>query len=139
VRTQPVKALVAVAAVLAAAAAFAADLTPEQIIRRHVEAANRGDVAAMAADYAENAVILEPGRTVHGRAAIQSMFGGVFGSAAPAKFTVTPTRIWSDGDVGFITWTANAGRFQGSDTYLVRNGKILVQAVFIGAVPPSAR
>jgi hypothetical protein len=63
----------------------------------------------------------------------------VFGPAARTRFTVTPTRIWSDGDVGFITWTANGGRFQGSDTYLVRDGKILVQAVFIGAPPPAAR
>jgi ketosteroid isomerase-like protein len=129
----------AAAAALAAAPAGAQDFTPEQIIQRHVEAANRGDVAAMAGDYAEDAAILEPGRAVHGRAAIQATFDGVFGPSARIRFTVTPTRIWSDGDVGFITWTANGGRFQGSDTYLVRHGKILAQAVFIGAAPPAGK
>ena len=124
------------AAVLAAAPAFAQDLTPEQIIQRHVDAANRGDTVAMAADYAEDAVMMEPGRAVHGRAAIQKAFDGVFGPNARVKFTVTPTRIWSDGDVGFITWQANGGRFSGGDTYLVRHGKILAQAVFIGGAPP---
>ena len=129
------------AAVLAAAPALAADFTPEQIIRRHVEAADRGDAAAMAADYAEDAVMLSPGRVVRGRAAIQAGFEGIFGPKAPIKFTVTALHIWSDGDVGFISWTANDGRFKGSDSYLVRHGKILAQAVYIGAStePPAGK
>ncbi len=134
---KPSPAPLAAAALLAAALAFAQDLTPEQVIRRHVDAANRGDAAAMAADYAEDATILEPGRAVHGRAAIQAVFEGVFGPGARMKFTVTPTRIWSEGDVGFITWTANGGGVKGADTYLVRHGKILTQAVFIGGPPPA--
>ena len=129
--------VLAAAALLAAAPAFAADLTPEQIIHRHVEAANRGDTAAMAADYAEDATILEPGRAVHGRAAIQATFDDVFGAKAKLKFNVAPTRIWSEGDTGFITWEANGGAFKGGDTYLVRHGKIIAQAVFIGGAPPA--
>jgi uncharacterized protein (TIGR02246 family) len=125
------------AAALAAAPALAQDFTPEQIIQRHVAAANRGDAAAMAGDYAEDAAVLELGRAIHGRAAIQAAFEGIFGSKAKMKFTVTPTRIWSDGDTGFITWTANGGTVKGSDTYLVRHGKILAQAVFIGGGPPA--
>ena len=77
------------------------------------------------------------GRAVHGRAAIQATFDGVFGAKAKLKFTVTPTRIWSDGDTGFITWEANGGAFKGGDTYLVRDGKIIAQAVFIGGAPPA--
>ena len=123
--------VLAAAAVFAAAApAFAQDFTPEQIIQRHVDAANRGDSAAMAADYAEDAAMLEPGRALHGRAAIKAAFDGIFGPKARTRFTVTPTRIWSDGDTGFITWTANGGTVKGGDTYLVRHGKIIAQAVF---------
>jgi uncharacterized protein (TIGR02246 family) len=120
------------AAAVTAGPAWAADFTPVEIIQRHVAAANRGDAAAMAADYAPDAVMLEPGRSVQGRAAIQAAFDGVFGPKARIKFAVTPTRIWSEGDVGYITWTANEGRFQGGDAYLVRHGQILAQAVFIG-------
>ena len=129
--------LLAAAVLIAAAPAFAADLTPEQIIHRHVEAANRGDAAAMAADYAEDAEILEPGRAIHGRAAIQGAFEGIFGSRAKTKMTVTPTRIWSEGDTGFITWEANNGAIKGGDTYLVRGGKIRAQAVFFGMQTPT--
>ena len=121
---------------LAAAPAFAQDFTPEQIIQRHVDAANRGDTAAMAGDYAEDAEVLELGRAIHGRAAIKAAFDGIFGAGAKTKFTVTPTRIWSDGDTGFITWTANGGAVKGADTYLVRRGKIIAQAVFFGGGGP---
>ena len=126
-----------VLAAVMAGQAYAADLTPEQIIQRHVDAGNKSDAAAMAADYADNAVVLQPGQAVQGRAAIQAMFGRLFGG--PQKVTITPTKIWSDGDVGFVTWEANGGAIKGTDSFLVRGGKILVQAVFIGAQPPPAQ
>ena len=131
--------LMVAAAALAAAPAFAQDFTPEQIIQRHVDAANRGDTAAMAGDYAEDAEILDQGRAIHGRAAIKAAFDGIFGPNAKRKFAVTPTRIWSDADTGFITWTANDGAVKGSDTYLVRHGKIIAQAVFFMGGAASAR
>lgn len=131
--------LLVAAAVMAAAPAWARELGPEQIIQRHVDFANKGDAAAMAGDYAEDATILEQGHAIHGRAAIQAAFEGIFGPGAKVKFTVTPTRIWSDGDTGFITWTANGGAAGGSDTYLVRHGKILAQAVYFGAAAPRSR
>jgi ketosteroid isomerase-like protein len=121
----------------APALARAADLTPEQIIQRHVDFGAKGDAAAMAADYAEDGVVLQPGQAAQGRAAIQAMFARIFGPGAP-KVTITPTRIWSQGDVGFITWEANGGALKGTDSFLVRGGKILVQAVFIGGAPPPA-
>jgi ketosteroid isomerase-like protein len=128
-------------AVLAAAPALAqaADFTPEQIIQRHVDAGNRADAAAMAADYAEDAVMLQPGQAVEGRAAIQAAFARIFSPTAAQKLTITPTRIWSQGDVGFVTWEANGGAIKGTDSFLVRGGKILVQAVFIGAMPAAGR
>jgi ketosteroid isomerase-like protein len=122
-------------AVLAGSQALAADLTPEEIVHRHVEAGNKGDSAAMAADYAEDAVVLQPGQAVEGKAAIGATFARLFGPGAP-KLTITPTKIWSQGDVGFVTWEANGGAIKGTDSFLVRGGKILVQAVFIGGAPP---
>jgi opacity protein-like surface antigen len=128
----------AAAIVLAAAVAgqaFAADFTPEQIIHRHIEAGNKGDAAAMAADYADDGVMLQPGQAVQGRAAIQAAFTRIFGGAQ--KLTITPLKIWSEGDVGFVSWEANGGAIKGTDDFLVRGGKILVQGVYIGGAPPA--
>jgi ketosteroid isomerase-like protein len=130
-------AAIALAAAMAGQA-FAADLTPEQIIQRHVDAAAKGDAAAMAADYAEDAVMLQPGQAIQGRAAILAAFTRIFGG--PQRVVITPIRIWSAGDVGFISWEASGGQLKGTDDFLVRGGKILVQGVYIGAqpVPPPA-
>jgi uncharacterized protein (TIGR02246 family) len=133
-----IRIIAAAAALAVAGQAFAADLTPEQIIQRHIEAGNRGDPAAMAADYADNAMVLQAGTSVQGRAAIQAMFARLFGSGAQQKVTITPVKVWSEGDVGYVSWTANGGAIKGTDDFLVRGGKILVQAVYIGAGPPPA-
>jgi uncharacterized protein (TIGR02246 family) len=119
--------------------ALAAGLSPEDIIHRHVDAGNRADAAAMAADYAEDAVVLQPGQATQGRDAIQTLFGRIFSPNAAQKVTITPIKIWSQGDVGFISWEANGGAIKGQDSFLVRDGKIMVQAVFIGGGPPPAQ
>jgi hypothetical protein len=132
-----IRIIVAAAAFAVAGQAFAADLTPEQIIHRHIEAGNKGDAAAMAADYAENAVMLQPGQSIQGRTAIQAAFTRIFGPGAPQKLTITPIKIWSEGDVGYVSWEANGGAIKGTDDFLVRGGKILVQGVYIGGAPPA--
>ena len=124
------------AATVAAAAAHAqpAPLSPTDIVGRHIAAGNAGDLDAMAGDYADDAVVLQPGQAVQGKAAIRAMFAGIFGPGAP-KMTITPPKVWQEGEVGFVTWTANGGAIRGQDSFLVKNGKIEAQAVFIGAPP----
>ncbi|MFO1409722.1 MAG: hypothetical protein U1F06_04995 [Steroidobacteraceae bacterium] len=46
------------------------------------------------------------------------------------------------GEIGYITWTQNAGTPQevhGSDTFVVRNGRIVAQTVAIVALHPPAK
>lgn len=125
-------------ALLVSAPALAGDLTPAQIIQRHMQAGARNDAAAMAADYAEDGVILQPGRAVQGKAAIRASFERMLGAhpGGPAKMDIRPVKITSQGDVGIVFWQVPGGP-HGEDTFLVRRGKILVQAVFPGATPAS--
>lgn len=124
------------ALVLTAAPAFAQDLTPEQIIQRHMQAGARNDAAAMAADYADDGAVLQAGRAVQGKAAIRAWFEQLLGPApsSPAKLDIHPVKITTSGDVGIVFWEVPNGP-HGEDSFLVRHGKILVQAVFPGATP----
>lgn len=126
-------ALTATAALLMAGTAQAAD-SPTDVVTRHMAAFNKGDLAAMMADYADDAVVLQSGTAVQGKPAIQALFARI---AAPpaggAKLQLTTTRIWEEGSVGFVTWTG--GPVSGTDQFLVRNGKIQVQVVFMAAPP----
>ena len=122
------------AAVTLATAAGAAALTPTQIIQRHEAAGAKADVEAMVADYADDAVVLQAGRTVQGKAAIRQLFTRMFprdasGAPAAGAIKINVVRVWEEGDVGLVTWTS--GDRKGLDSFLVKDGKIKVQAVFL--------
>lgn len=118
-------------ALAAAAPALAAGRSPEAVVRHHIEAGNKGDLTAVMSDYAANAVVLESGQAIQGKPAITKLLDGLLGPSAKQKLHIDPVKIWSEGDVGMVNWTANGGALKGSDSFLVRGGKIQVQAVFI--------
>jgi ketosteroid isomerase-like protein len=131
-----IAAAIAGAALVAAVPALAQNFTPEQIIQRHMQFGAANDAKGMAGDYADDAVILSAGRAVRGKAAILESFNRMLGPAPsiPAKMDIRPVKISSDGDVGIVFWQVPNGP-HGEDSFLVRHGKIVVQAVFLGATP----
>jgi ketosteroid isomerase-like protein len=131
-----IAALAAGAAILAALPAMAQGYTPEQIIQRHMQFGAANDAKGMAGDYADDGVILSAGQAVRGKAAIQAYFTRMLGPSpsTPAKMDIRAVKISSDGDVGIVFWEVPNGP-HGEDSFLVKDGKILVQAVFMGATP----
>ncbi|MBN8830665.1 MAG: nuclear transport factor 2 family protein [Sphingomonadales bacterium] len=123
----------ALALVSSFGAAHAAELTPTDIVNRHMAAAARQDVDAIMADYADDAVNLTAGKAVQGKPAIRAVFAGMFKGSGAGTSGMKVTKVWEEGDVGFVTWTM--GPVTGTEEFLVRNGKILVQTVFISAPP----
>ena len=132
---------------LAAGAAHAQGSTPAEIVQRHVDSG--GNVDAIMADYADDAVVLQAGRTLQGKAAIRQFYVGMFGArpagaspapgAAPAaggppKMTVD--KVWQEGNVGFVNW--HMGPMHATEEFVTRDGKIEVQAIFMAGGPPAA-
>ncbi|KPL67755.1 hypothetical protein SZ64_06270 [Erythrobacter sp. SG61-1L] len=135
----------AIAALSITGAAQAADLTPTEIVNRHVSSG--GNVDAIMADYADDAVVLQQGRAFQGKDAIRGLFenmfkrpagpapsappaGGANGGGAP-KMNVT--RVWEEGNVGFMTW--EMGPMKATEEFIVRDGKIQVQTIFMSGPP----
>ena len=135
---------------LAAGTAHAQGSSPAEIVQRHV--GSGGNVDAIMADYADDAVVLQDGRAIQGKPAIRKLFEGMFGGrraappsapgAAPAappaggppKMTVD--KVWQEGNVGFDTW--HMGAMRATEEFLVKDGKIEVQAIFMSGGPPAA-
>lgn len=113
---------------------------PTDIVNRHMAAAGKGDVNALLADYADDAVVLQAGQAAQGKAAIRGVFERLFPARAPgapatgALAGMKINRVWEEGNVGLVSW--QAGTLTGTDEFLIRDGKIAVQAVFLGAPPP---
>lgn len=128
----------AIVAFMVASNAQAADLAPIDIVARHNAAVARSDVDAMMADYADGAIVLEAGKTIQGKPAIRALFETMFlkpvpGAAPTGAAAMTVTRKWAEGNVGLYTW--EMGAVHGTDAFVVHNGKIEIQAVFIGGAP----
>ena len=116
--------------------------SPEQLVARHLAAAAQGDVEAIVADYADDAVTISPGGVTRGKEELRKLFTGIFGGAPGSRAPlVVQQQVFTD-EIGYITWTQNAGtpaEVHGSDTFLVRDGKIVAQTVAIVALHPPAK
>ncbi|MBO9576562.1 MAG: nuclear transport factor 2 family protein [Sphingobium sp.] len=140
-----------IAALALAAGAAHAD-TPTDFVKRHTSSG--GNVDAIMADYADDAVVLQNGRAVQGKAEIRKLFEGMFGGrrggaggpppggapagGAPAGGGMNVTKVWEEGNVGFVTW--EMGPVHATEEFIIRNGKIAVQAIFMagGGTAPGA-
>ena len=105
-------------------------MSVEAVVRAHMDAGERGDPSAMAADYADDAVLTRPGMCLVGLAAIQSYFEGI-----PARLGGGTVRFLSfdihDHHISF-RWIIEGGpgdRTSGIDEVTVQDGKIVAQMV----------
>lgn len=98
--------------------------TPKAVLQAWVEAFNRGDVDALAAMYAEDAVnhqvALEP---VEGRDAIRAMLEGDF---ARAEMTCIVENMFEDGEWAMMEWRDPKG-LRGCGFFHVVDGLIRFQ------------
>ncbi len=109
----------------------------EIVVRRHLQAfLEQQGPAAISSDYADDAFFLSEGSTYRGREAIRGFFEGFIASLPPraiAEFTLRSLRV--DGDVAHITWSAGRELPLGTDTFVVRNGRIVTQTFAMHAAP----
>jgi ketosteroid isomerase-like protein len=105
------------------------------IVAHHLAAAERGDVDSMMRDYAPYAVLITPDTAITGKRAIRSVFQRLVGGNAgpggsPAALQVQK-QVFT-GNVGYLLWVQHLGtpdEVHGSDTFIIREGQIVVQTV----------
>jgi ketosteroid isomerase-like protein len=104
----------------------------ESVVRRHWAAYCRGDVPALMADYAEDAVLITPlTGVVRGRAGIEAVLQSVFSSAFPpasSRFALEGELI--DGEMALLRWSVETPQLRtrgATDTIVVRDGRIVGQ------------
>jgi ketosteroid isomerase-like protein len=116
--------------------------TPEQVVKHHWEAFSHHDLEAVLSDYADDAIFIAPNQTVQGKAALRQMFAKYFSGGTGAQTAPSfDVKITADGDVGYEHWILNAGKpgaLEGTDAFVVRQGKILFHTV-VGVHPAAAR
>ena len=113
-------------------------LSTTNVLDRHLRSFAEGDVEGILADYSSDAVFFLPAGPLKGPDAIRAFFQTLVSEFAKpgASFTMMQRSI--DGDHAHIIWTAetadNSYEFA-TDTFVVRNGKIVAQT-FAGKIRP---
>ena len=96
------------------------------VVERHMEALRAGDIDRVMEDYTDDSVfIINLGGVFTGADAIRPFF-----EASGSMLGFVETAAYAEGDTYFVTWTAE-GIDLGSDTIVVRDGKIAIQTVVV--------
>lgn len=124
---------------LSFAPSFADDAAETKaVVDHHLAAFGAGDMKEMMADYTETSVIHVPGAEFRGKAAIQQLFAGLFAEFAKPGATFNLANMVIEGEIGYIVWnaeTADNVYELGTDTYLVDDGKIMIQTLVTKVIP----
>jgi len=110
-----------------AAIAIHSVLSTEAVLQNHLRAATVG-VDAVMQDYTDHSVLITHDATFRGLTEIRGFFTALF-SALPAGFFDELRMIRQEivGEVAYILWERKPQIARATDTFVVRNGKILVQ------------
>jgi hypothetical protein len=107
--------------------------TTEAVLSHHLDSFLKlpsvgvAGVAELLADYAPDAKIFTPHGVIEGEANRKSFFEDMIPLAEKLLPTLTLDVQEVRGEVAYIVWSAGATAPLGTDTFVVRDGKIVVQ------------
>lgn len=110
----------------------------EAIVNHHLQAFGAGDMNGVVADYAPDAVMIVPTGVLRGVHGIRPLFQALISEFAKPGATFDLQQQVIEGDVAYIRWvaeTADNTYELGTDTFIVRHGKIVVQTFAFKATP----
>jgi ketosteroid isomerase-like protein len=113
-------------------------LSTSDVLDRHLKSFAEHDVDGVLADYSSDTVLFTPTGPLKGPDAIKPLFQALVSEFAKPGSSFTMQQRSIEGDHAYILWTAetadNSYEFA-TDTFVVRNGKIVAQS-FAAKVKP---
>src|SRR5215470_11480483 len=112
--------------------------TTKDVIDHHLKAFAERDLKGLLSDYAPSAVFFTQNGTLTGIDAIRPLFQAMIAEFTKPGATFSMKEQLVEGDYAYILWTAETADTAyelGTDTFVVRNGKIVAQS-FTGKITP---
>lgn len=114
-------------------------MSTAEVLDHHLAAFGAADVDEAMIDYADEAVFYTPDGPVRGAAAIRETFRRVFAEVFPRGGTTLQMRQrFTEGELAYIVWSAETPTARvpvGTDTFIVRSGKIVAHTYAAHFVP----
>lgn len=114
--------------------------TTQDVLANHLKCFGAGDLDGILSDYARDAILVTPDGPLKGVDEIRPLFVSMIEEFQKPGATFRMQRQFVDGDFAYILWTAETADNVyelGTDTFVVRDGKIAVQT-FTGKTTPRA-
>lgn len=112
--------------------------TTNDVLDQHLKCFGENDLAGVLADYSADAVLFIPGKSLKGPDAIKSFFQAIVSEFAKPGASFSMRQRCVEGDYAYILWngeTADNSYEAATDTFVVRNGKIVAQS-FAARITP---
>lgn len=144
--------IAAALSLLGAVPAFAADRTPEQVVKDHVVSMKTADLDKVMSDYAEDTVVITPPGLVptqspanapgvySGKANARKVFAVLTGKGSIDGIRAMETVVEPlGGDVALLRWMQFRGtpkQVSGVDVFVVRGDRIVMQDIVLDPAKP---
>lgn len=115
--------------------------TTMEIVQHHLQSFGAGDLDGILSDYAPDAVLFTPDGTLRGSAEIRALFTAMLDEFGKPGTAFSLRHQYVEGDHAYILWSAQTADNDyelGTDTFYVKDGKIVVQS-FAGKITPRHR
>jgi ketosteroid isomerase-like protein len=112
--------------------------TTSDVLDNHLKCFGENDLDGVLADYSSDVVLFMPDKPLKGLAAIKPFFQAILSEFAKPGASFTMRQRYIDGDYAYILWdaeTADNSYELATDTFVVRNGKIVAQS-FAAKITP---
>ena len=112
----------------------------KDVLDHHLKCFGTGDLKGILSDYAPDAVLFTPDGPLRGADAIRPLFQAMIAEFGKPGAAFSMKQYFVEGDYAYILWTAETADNVyelGTDTFVVRDGKIVAQS-FTGKVTPKA-
>ena len=110
----------------------------QDILENHLKAFDQGDLNGVLSDYAPGAVLFTKDGALKGVEAIRPLFETLIAEFGNLGATFNMTKQLIEGDYAYIVWTAETPDNvyeMATDTFVVREGKIVAQSFTAKATP----
>ena len=110
----------------------------KDVVDHHLKSFGEGDLKGILSDYAPGAVLFTPEGPLRGIDAIRQLFQAMLTEFGKPGATFSLKQQFVEGDYAYILWTAETADNVyelGTDTFVVRKGKIVIQS-FAGRIVP---
>lgn len=108
------------------------------VVDHHLKCFGEGDLKGVLSDYAPGAVMFTPDGPLRGANAMRPLFQAMIAEFGKPGASFRMRQQFAEGDYAYILWaaeTADNVYELGTDTFIVRDGKIVAQS-FTGKITP---